>query len=342
MIWIDFDLITCGLEVLQDDSVYNYKVARNIVEGKGITFEEGEPIFAYHPPSVLFIIPFIALFPDSKILPIQCLLTLYTFFSLATALFIYRIVRRISDDSAAQLSAVFWILGYGIVLYSINGADTPVTVFLLALSMDFFLQKIRFAEKPSAGRYAVLGALCGLCIYSRMDTLLILPAFALQIIWTHRHHLFWAGIRKIVTAGVAMAVAVVIVTAPFFLRHVIQDKSFEVHNAASNRTFSIVMGRYARTLRQKEGLTGLRNTSQTTLNPRLTHLDEDYYPIWWGLYAFCFAKSLAVLPVKYSDVFLPLTFFGVAVLVTVLWRKRGHRFERLRAFYEESGIGPLG
>ena len=91
MIWINFGLLTCGVEILQDDSVYNYKVASNIVEGKGLAFEEGEPIFAYHPPSVLFIIPFIWLFPDSKDIPIQWLLTIYTLFSLATTIYIYRI-----------------------------------------------------------------------------------------------------------------------------------------------------------------------------------------------------------------------------------------------------------
>ncbi len=342
MIWIDSGVLTCGLQVLQDDSVYNFEVARNLAEGRGLIFEEGEPIFAYHPPSILFMVPFIWLFPQSKMVPIQCLLTLYTLFSLLTVPFIYRIVRRIASDNAALLSAGSWALGYGIALYSICGADTPVTIFLTAVTVDYFLKNIRLVPAPRTRSYAILGVLCGLCIYSRMDTLLLLPAFGLQIAWTHRKNLFWDGIRKIATAGVVMALAVAVTTAPFFLRNALYYKSFEVHNAASNRTLSIVMGHYTRSLGwgrimeiKQEG------RPRTPLNPILTELDEDIYPVWWGLPVFCFVKGIAVLPVKYGDVYIPLLFFAAAVLWSALRRGRGERTGRLRQFLDESGILPL-
>jgi hypothetical protein len=342
MIWIDPGVLTCGLEVLQDDSVYNYEVARNIVDGKGITFEEGEPIFAYHPPSILFMIPFLWLFPQSKMVPIQCLLTLYSVISLLTVPIIYRIIRRISSDTAALVSAGSWTLGYGIALYAICGADTPVTLFLVAAALDFFLKNIRLEEAPRTRSYAVLGVLCGLCIYSRMDTLLLLPAFGLSIAWTHRGHLFWGGIRKIAAAGAVMALAVAVTTAPFFLRNVLYYKSFEVHNASSNRTLSIVMGHYTRTL----GLDRLmqlhrEKTPRTPLDPMLTELSGDFRPVWWGLYAFCFAKGLAVLPVKYGDVFLPLLFLAGMILWSAARQEKGGKVRRLRQFMDESGIQPL-
>jgi len=341
-IWIDSGVLTCGLEVLQDDSVYNYEVARNIVEGKGLTFEGGEPIFAYHPPSILFIIPFIWLFPQSKMVPIQCLLTLYTLISLLTVPWVYRIVRRIAGDTAALLSAGGWTLGYGIALYAVCGADTPVTIFLTALTVDYFLKHIRLVHAPRTRSYAVLGVLCGLCVYSRMDTLLLLPAFGLSIAWAHRRGPLRDGLLKITKAGVVMALAVTVTTAPFFLRNVIHYKSFEVHNAASNRTLSIVMGHYTRTM----GLDGLmevhrEKTPRTPLNPRLTTLSPDIYPIWWGLYAFCFAKGVAVLPLKYGDVFLPLLLFAGMILWSALRQPRGARLDRLRQFADESGIRPL-
>ncbi len=342
VIWIDAGTLTCGLEVLQDDSVYNYEVARNIAEGRGITFEEGEPIFAYHPPSILFIIPFIWLFPESKMVPIQCLLTLYSLISLLTVPLIYRIVRRISSDNAALLSAGSWALGYGVALYAICGADTPVTVFLMAWAVDYFLKNIRLAEAPRTRSYAVLGVICGLCIYSRMDTLLLLPAFGLQIAWANRRRLFWQGIRKIAVAGAVMAVAVAVTTAPFFLRNVLYYKSFEVHNASSNRTLSIVMGHYTRTLGLERLMEANREKApRTPLNPRLTGLEENIYPVWWGLYAFCFTKGLAVLPVKYGDVFLPLVLFAAVVLWSAARQARGTRGGRLRQFLDESGIVPL-
>jgi len=342
LIWIDPGVLTCGLEVLQDDSVYNFEVARNLAEGRGLIFEEGEPIFAYHPPSIAFMVPFILLFPESKMIPIQCLLTLYTLFSLLTVPFVYRIVRRIAGDNAALLSAGCWTLGYGIALYAICGADTPVTIFLLAWTVDYFLKHIRLAPAPRVRSYAVLGALCGLCVYARMDTLLLLPAFGLQIAWAHRRNLLWHGVRKIATAGAVMALAVTLVTAPFFLRNVLYYKSFEVHNAASNRTLSIVMGHYARTMGLDRFLEMQRaGTARSPLHPALTELDENIYPVWWGLYAFCFLKGLAVLPVKYGDVFVPLLSFAAAILLSAALKPRGRRAGRLRLFLQESGVVPL-
>jgi len=187
-----------------------------------------------------------------------------------------------------------------------------------------------------------LGVLCGLCIYARMDTLLLLPAFGLQIAWSHRRNPWSEGLRKIAAAGAAMAVAVAVITAPFFLRNALSYKSFEVHNASSNRTLSIVMGHYARSLGMDRILEMYREgSSRTPLNPVLTELDDNIYPIWWGLYVFCTVKGLAVLPVKYGDVFVPLFVFAVVILAGAAGQARGRRIQRLRAFVRESGIAPL-
>ena len=342
VIWIDFGLLTCGVEVLQDDSVYNYKIARNIVEGKGLSFEEGEPLYGYHPPSVLFIIPFLWLFPEGHELPVQCLLTIYTLFSLATALLIYRIVRRIANARAALLSAGFWILSYGIGTYSICGADTPVTIFLLAIAFSYYMNSIQGKKDPKLKNYAILGGLCGLCIYSRMDTLLLLPAFGLHILWSNRKNFFWTGIRKVAAAGTVMALAVTIVSAPFFLRHMIYYGSYEIHNATSNRILSVVMGHYARTVGIEKMLYMMKNNLVgTPLNPVITEMSDNIYPVWWGLYAMGLVKSIAVLPTKYGDIFIPLLIFFGVVAWWALRQGKGHRAEGISAFLEESGIKKL-
>ena len=349
MIWMNFGLLTCGLEVLQDDAFYNYPVARNIVQGLGLVYEKGEPIYAYHPPSVLFLIPFIGLFPDSHEIPVQCLLTFYTLISLATALFIYRTVRRVAGDDAALLSAGFWILAYGVVIYSLCGTDAPFTVFFIAFAVDHYVRKIRVVEVPTIKSYAFLGALCGVCIMSRMDSLLLLPAFGLHIAWCNRHGLFWRGMRKIAVAGVAMALAVAIVTAPFFLRHLIFYGSLQTHNAASNRVLSVVMGHYMRTFLGPEssspvGLVKSMNkfpARRTPLQPTMTEMDDNIYPPFWGLYVLCAGKCLAVLPFKHGEIFWPL----VLCLGLVLWKavrqETGKRKQYIRQFDEESGIQKL-
>ena len=344
MIWVDFGLLTCGLEILQDDSMYNYKVARNIVDGYGLTFEVGEPIYAYHPPSVLFIIPFIWLFPDSKELPVQCLLSLYTLISLATTLFIYRAVRHLAGDEAGLISAGFWILSFGIAAYSICGADVPVTAFFLSMAADYYVRRIHTPEgEPKPKHYAVLGLLCGCCILSRMDTLLLLPAFGLDMIWSHRKAFFWKGFHRTVVNGCTMFLAAAVITAPFFLRHLLLYGSFEVHNASSNRTLSIVMGHYARTAGLQKYLDMREHeTPRSALNPMVTDLDDEIYPVWWGLYALCAVKGALVLPAKYGDIFIPLLLFLAVVFCNAHRRKRGERTEQLRRFFQEGGIASLG
>jgi len=342
MIWVDFGLLTCGLEVLQDDSVINFVYARNISEGKGVTFEPGQPVFGFHPPSVLFLLPFFRLFPGEKIIPIQCLLTLYAFVSLATTLLVYRIVRRAAGDQAALLSGGVWALGYGVAVYALCGSDAPVTIFLMAVAIDYYLRRVQGVAAPPIRSYAMLGVLCGLCIYARMDAALLLPAFGLDIILSNRRDLFRTGIRKILVAGTAMALAVALVSAPFFFWQKHTFGSIQLHSAATCRGLSAVMGHYVRTLGLSRMLTMMKNSEHgNPLDPVLTELDDQIYPVWGGLYLFCSAKAVAVLFAKYGDIYLPLAAISCLVLVHALRQGKGDRLKRLRAFYLESGIGKL-
>ena len=341
MIWIDFNLLTCGLEVVQDDSMNNYRLARNIMKGWGLSFEPGEKTTSFHPPSVLLILPFMWLFPHSKEVPIQCLLTLYTVISLLTALVIYRAVRALSGPPAALLSAGFWVLAYGVATYSINGADTPVTALFLALSFDYYLRKIHRVEGVPLGRYGVLGILCGLAILSRMDSLALLPAFGLHILWCHRREGL-AGLRRVVAAGLVMALAVAVTSSPIFLTDEMVHGQFQVHNASSNRTLSIVLGHYLKALGAKNIVEmRLEGERSTPLHPLVPDLDGNIYPIWWGLYVLSVTKSIAVILVKYADVVVTLLLFLLVVFWSALRQGKGMRKSRFRQFLWESGVDRL-
>ena len=116
------------------------------------------------------------------------------------------------------------------------------------------------------------------------------------------------------------------------LRNIIYYKSYEVHNASSNRTLSVVMGHYARTL----GLDRIlkihkERLRRTPMDPMVTEMDTNIYPVWWGLYGFSLVKGIAVLLVKYGDVFVPLVFFLGVILLNAFVQKKG----------ENAGLGPI-
>src|ERR1700690_1698768 len=77
---------------IRDDAYYYYKVAQNISEGHGSTFDGINPTNGYHPLWMLICIPIFALARFNLILPLRVLLIVMSLVSLATAILLYRLI----------------------------------------------------------------------------------------------------------------------------------------------------------------------------------------------------------------------------------------------------------
>jgi 4-amino-4-deoxy-L-arabinose transferase-like glycosyltransferase len=103
---------------------------------------------------------------------------------------------------AAGVAAVYanlW-LNDGVVM-----SESPATLVLVAV----FLALYRFQDDYTAGRLAVIGALCGLAVLARAESAFLLPFVVLPTVWFRSGRSAWQRLGVVAVGGVA-AVAVVV------------------------------------------------------------------------------------------------------------------------------------
>ena len=80
---------------IRDDAYYYYKIAQNIGEGHGSTFDGINPTNGYHPLWMLICIPIFTLARFDLILPLRVLVVLTGLIQVATAILLYRFLSRV-------------------------------------------------------------------------------------------------------------------------------------------------------------------------------------------------------------------------------------------------------
>lgn len=157
---------------VRDDAYYYFKVAQNITEGKGSSFDGINPTNGYHPLWMLVCIPIFALARFDLILPLRILVVVIAIFNAATAVLIYRLVRDNLSRAVGMAAASFWAFSIHIqsVAYKL-GLETPLAAFgivLLLHNLSKFEKSWR--TRPVTSRQIIVLALsAALAMFSRLD-----------------------------------------------------------------------------------------------------------------------------------------------------------------------------
>ena len=157
---------------IRDDAYYYYKVAQNISEGRGSTFDGIHPTNGYHPLWLLICIPVFAFARFDIILPLRLLAIVTGVLQLATSILLYRLIRRTVSEPAAILAACFWSFNtYVLVFLYKTGVESGVTLFLLLVLLYalFKLETTWRTRQPSLSQIAALGVLAILVAFGRLD-----------------------------------------------------------------------------------------------------------------------------------------------------------------------------
>ncbi|MBN8581336.1 MAG: glycosyltransferase family 39 protein [Anaerolineae bacterium] len=157
---------------VRDDAYYYFKVAQNIVEGKGSTFDGINLSNGYHPLWMLICIPIFALAKYDLILPLRVLLMVIAVIHAATAVMLYRLIKEYLSHAVAILAAVFWSFNFYIhsTIYEM-GLETPIAAF----SVVFVIYNLSLFEKDlqtsaiTLKKIAWLGFLAAIAMFSRLD-----------------------------------------------------------------------------------------------------------------------------------------------------------------------------
>ena len=174
----------------RDDAYYYFKVAQNISEGHGSTFDGINRTNGYHPLWMLICIPIFALARFDLILPLRVLLLVMSGLSVATALLLYRLIGRIFVPAIGAIAALFWVFSYDVlaILYQ-QGLESGIAAFFIVLLVykiyEFEISWRR--EAVSAKQIAILAIIAVLTMFSRLDLVFLAGMVGLWVVF--RGHL---------------------------------------------------------------------------------------------------------------------------------------------------------
>jgi hypothetical protein len=170
----------------RDDAYYYFKVAQNISEGRGSTFDGVDQTNGYHPLWMLVCIPIFALARFDLILPLRVLLLVMGVLSAATGILLYRLLRRIFAPAVGAVAALFWVFSRDVLttLYQ-NGLESGIAAFFIVLLVYKLYdteQSWRITE-PSGRQIATLAVIAALIMFSRLDLVFLAAMIGLWLVF---------------------------------------------------------------------------------------------------------------------------------------------------------------
>ncbi len=157
---------------LTDDAFYYFKVAQNISEGAGFSFDGLNLSNGFQPLWMFICIPVFSLARFDLLLPFRVLLVIIGLFHLSSFLLIYRLLRRFIAEEIAVITAVLWGFSPFIVnTVFMGGLESALNAFFILLlweRLTKFNLKKEILEKNLIHIFG-LGVIGLLTILSRLD-----------------------------------------------------------------------------------------------------------------------------------------------------------------------------
>ena len=121
------------LYAMKDDGFYFLAIARNIATGHGATFDRLGPTNGYHPLWTLLLTP-IFWFPHaSPYVPARIAIVLALFLQVGAAVAMHDAARRLTDNRAARLCALFAVANPLTTYLVVSGMESALVGLLVAL-----------------------------------------------------------------------------------------------------------------------------------------------------------------------------------------------------------------
>jgi hypothetical protein len=156
--------------VIPDDSYYYFQLAANIGRGLGPTVDGVNLTNGFHPLWGYVIAPVFWLKGINPDLPVRLAMALGGVLDVAAAYFVYRTIYLLSSSrGGAYLGAACYLTAPLVLLHSVNGEVTAITLFLVALATWQFARILKH-DLWRLKDVLWLGVFCGLMNLARSDT----------------------------------------------------------------------------------------------------------------------------------------------------------------------------
>jgi len=173
----------------RDDAYYYFKVAQNVSEGHGSTFDGINPSNGYHPLWTLVCVPIFALARFDLILPLRILIFVLAGLRAATSILLYRLLKNTLSHPIAILGALYWAFDLYIhwTAYQ-QGLETGLAAFCLVWFL-YLLQRFerdRKAAPVTKAQITTLAIAATLVMFSRLDMVFLAGLFGLWIVFREK------------------------------------------------------------------------------------------------------------------------------------------------------------
>ncbi|MFN8388419.1 MAG: hypothetical protein U0X92_18665 [Anaerolineales bacterium] len=170
----------------RDDAYYYFKVAQNISEGHGSTFDGINKTNGYHPLWMLICIPIFSLARFDLVLPLRILLLVMSALQVSTAILLYRLLGKVFAPAVGAFAALFWVFSFDVLvnLYQ-QGLESGIAAFFVALLLyKLYEFEISYrANSITTKQIASLGLVGALTIFSRLDLVFFVALAGLWVIF---------------------------------------------------------------------------------------------------------------------------------------------------------------
>jgi hypothetical protein len=204
-------LITKPEVLWVDDTFYSLGIARNIALGNGATHDGIHLTNGFQPLYVWLMVPFFRLTGGALFSTAQIGLALLSLFNLAGGFVLYWVCRQFIGRYGAIFVWISWMLS-PYVISGINGLETSLTFFLLALAFWYYITRVRDSA-ASPVQIIVLGVLLGVTALARVDSLLFIFALSADYV-LHK--------RRLDRSVLLLGVTILLVIAPWLWSNWVQ------------------------------------------------------------------------------------------------------------------------
>jgi len=174
--WIFFDPEDLALLALpSDDAFYYFAIARNIVEGNGMTFDGISATNGWHPLWMLCLLPIFQTFTDDLESPVRVVLILNAVMAIATIAWLHQIVNRYVAPGLGLIAIALAILPH-VSTAMTNGLETGLLLLATVSLIHFWFRFEAHALSAASATAFAFGLFIGLVTLCRLDAAFLLPA----------------------------------------------------------------------------------------------------------------------------------------------------------------------
>ena len=168
-----------------DDAFYYFKVAQNIGEGAGSSFDGINLTNGYHPLWMLICIPVFTLARFDLLLPLRLVIVISSLFYAGASILLFKLLDRIFNQKIALVGAAFWAFSSVIKrAFLMGGLESSINAFFMILLWERILAYNAGAHqnKTLLKKIMILGGIAALAVFSRLDNI-FLVFFAGVWVW---------------------------------------------------------------------------------------------------------------------------------------------------------------